>query len=363
VEVLVTGRSIKEAKRLMNEHNKSVQPIQAKYNGRILPALAIIFIGPAVLFLLMSFSITRGAAQIPINAVWEAFFNFNPNNTQHLIIIDLRLPRVIASALVGAAFAVSGAIMQGTTGNPLADSGLMGLNAGAGFALSICFAFFPGMRYIKIILFSFAGAAFGAALVNGAASMRRGRSTPMRLVLAGAAVSSLLAALSQGIAMYFDVAQNVMFWTAGGVAGSNWEQVRIMFPWVAGALLGAIALSRSISLLSLGEEAAKGLGLNTAAVNALCSLIVLILAGSSVSVVGAVGFVGLIIPHLTRFLVGVDYRWVIPSSAVLGAMLVVLADLGARTLNPPFETPLGALISLVGVPFFLYLARKQRRAL
>ncbi len=353
---------IMEADHYMNEHNKSKQTTKVKYNRRIWAALGIIFIGPAALFLLMSFSITKGAARISIDAVWDAFFNFNPDNTQHLIIVDLRLPRVIASALVGSAFAVSGSIMQGTTGNPLADSGLMGLNAGAGFALSICFAFFPGMRYIKVILFSFGGAAFGAVMVNGAASMRKGGASPMRLVLAGAAVSSLLAALSQGIAIYFNVGQNVMFWTAGGVAGSNWEQIRIMFPWVAGALLGAIALSRSISLLSLGEETAKGLGLNMPAVNILCSLIVLVLAGSAVSVVGPVGFVGLIIPHLVRFLVGVDYRWVIPSSAVLGAMLVVLADLCARSLNPPFETPIGAVISLVGVPFFLYLARKQRRA-
>lgn len=347
----------------MNEQNKSVQSIKNNFNSRIWLAIMIILIGPMVLFLLMSFSITKGAAQIPISTVWESFFNFNPNNTQHLIIIDLRLPRVIASALVGAAFAVSGAIMQGTTGNPLADSGLMGLNAGAGFVLSICFAFFPGMRYINIMLFSFEGAAFGAILVNSIASIRKGGSTPMRMVLAGAAVSSLLTALSQGIAIYFNVAQNVMFWTTGGVAGSSWEQIRIMLPWIAGALLGAIALSRSISLLSLGEEASKGLGLNTVMVNILGSIIVLILAGASVSVVGAVGFVGLIIPHLARFLVGVDYRLVIPSSAVLGALLVVLADLGARTLNPPFETPIGALISIVGVPFFLYLARKQRRAL
>jgi iron complex transport system permease protein len=219
------------------------------------------------------------------------------------------------------------------------------------------------MKYMKIILFSFLGAALGAALVNGIASMRKGGATPMRMVLAGAAVSSLLAALSQGIAIYFDVAQNVMFWTAGGVAGSSWEQIRIMLPWISGAILGAIALSRQVSLLSLGEETAKGLGLNTTVVTALCSAVVLILAGAAVSVVGAVGFVGLIVPHLVRYLVGVDYRWVIPSSAVLGAILVVLADLGSRTLNPPFETPLGSLISLVGVPFFLYLARKQRRAL
>jgi iron complex transport system permease protein len=136
-----------------------------------------------------------------------------------------------------------------------------------------------------------------------------------------------------------------------------------MTPWILGALLGAITLSPSVSLLNLGEDVAKGLGLNTLVVNALCFLIVLILAGASVAVVGAVGFVGLIIPHLARSLVGVDYRWIIPSSAVLGALLMVLADLGARTLNPPFETPIGALTGLIGVPFFLYLARKQRMAL
>lgn len=330
--------------------------------GRAWAAWLIMICGSGLLVLLMALSITKGAAQIPLGVVGEALFHFNGENTQHLIVMDLRLPRVIASALVGAAFAVAGAIMQGTTRNPLADSGLMGLNAGAGFALSICFAFFPELDYLKIILASFLGAALGAVLVNGIASLRRGGATPMRLVLAGAAVSTLLAALSQGIALYFDVAQDIMFWTTGGIAGSNWSQIRIMTPWIIGALLGAVALARSVSLLSLGEDVAKGMGLNTAAVNMLCSLIVLILAGASVSVVGAVGFVGLIIPHLARYLVGVDYRWIIPSSAVLGALLVVLADLGARMVNPPFETPIGALIALVGVPFFLYLARKQGRA-
>lgn len=331
--------------------------------SRVWAAWLIIICGSGVLLLLMAFSITKGAAQIPLSSVWNALFHFDEENTQHLIVMDLRLPRVIASALVGAALAVAGAIMQGTTRNPMADSGLMGLNAGAGFALSVCFAFFPGSGYLKTILFSFSGAALGAVLVNGIASMRKGGATPMRLVLAGSAVSALLAALSQGIALYFNVAQDIMFWTAGGVAGSNWTQIRIMAPWIAGALIAAIALSRSISLLSLGEDVAKGLGLNTVVINILCSLIVLILAGSAVSVVGAVGFVGLMVPHLARFLVGVDYRWIIPSSTVLGALLMVAADLGARMLNPPFETPIGALISLIGVPFFLYLARKERRAL
>jgi iron complex transport system permease protein len=348
-----------------NEPRAMVQEKQPekKNTSRVWAAWLIIVLGSGLLFLLIPFSLTKGAASIPLSSVWDALFHFDAANTHHLIVMDLRLPRVIASALVGAAFAVAGAIMQGTTKNPLADSGLLGLNAGAGFALSICFAFFPGLGYTNIILFSFLGAALGAGLVNGVAAPRRGGATPMRLVLAGAAVSALLAALSQGIALYFGVIQNIMFWTVGGVAGSNWEQIGIMTPWVLGALLGAIALSRSVSLLSLGEDVAKGLGLNTVLVNTLCSLMVLILAGASVSVVGAVGFVGLIIPHLARYLVGVDYRWIIPSSAVLGALLMVAADLGARMLNPPFETPIGVLTALVGVPFFLYLSHRQKRAL
>ncbi|UYP00586.1 iron ABC transporter permease [Oceanotoga sp. DSM 15011] len=323
----------------------------------------IMTFGSFLLFLLIQFSITRGASDISFKDVWTAFFRFDNENMKHLIIIDLRLPRIIASALVGAAFAVSGAIMQGTTRNPLADSGLMGLNAGAAFALSICFAFFPNIGYIYIVFFSFLGAAFGSFLVKGATFFRHGKSSPMRLVLAGVAVSALLSALSQGIALYFNVAQNIMFWTVGGVAGSNWIQLKIITPWILLALILSILLSKSISLLSLGEDVAKSLGLNIKFITILSTLTVLILAGVSVAVVGSVGFVGLIIPHISRYFVGVDYRKIIPSSAVLGALLMVLADLGSRTLNPPFETPIGAIISLIGAPFFLYLANNERRKL
>lgn len=348
----------------MDQSNAPAKPVQInQIKSRPWAAWLIIAGGTGLLAVIMAFSITRGAAQIPLSSVWNALFHFNAADTQHLIVVDLRLPRVLASALVGASLAVAGAVMQGVTRNPMADSGLMGLNAGAGFSLALCFAFFPGLAYLQVILFSFIGAAIGAGLTYGIASLRRGGATPMRLVLSGAAVSALLAALSQGVALYFNVAQNIMFWTAGGVAGSNWEQIRIMTPLIAGALLGSIALSRSISIMSLGEDVATGLGLNTMLVKLLCAAVVLMLAGASVAVVGAVGFVGLIVPHLARFLVGMDYSLIIPSSAVTGSLLVVLADLGARTLNPPFETPIGALIALIGVPFFLCLARKERRAL
>lgn len=318
---------------------------------------------PGGLFLLVisiALSLTQGVSPIPLSAVWDALLHFNPESIQHLIIHDLRLPRVLASALVGAAFAVAGAVMQGITQNPMADSGLMGLNAGSSFVLALCFAFYPGLSYILIILYSFLGAAVSSGLVYGISSLQKGGSTPMRLVLAGIAVSALFTALSHGIAIYFGVAQDIMFWMVGGVAGTTWQQLYILFPCIAVALIFALLLSPSISLLSLGEEVAQGLGLRTTIVKLTANLVVLMLAGASVSVVGAVGLVGLIIPHLARYLVGANYVWIIPASAVLGSLLLVLADLGARMLNPPFETPIGALIAFIGIPFFLYLARKQK---
>jgi iron complex transport system permease protein len=308
-------------------------------------------------------SVSFGAADIAFSTVWEAVFRFNPELTQHQIIQELRLPRVLAGAMVGASFAVSGALMQGMTRNPMADSGLLGLNAGAGFVMAICFAFFPGLPFSYLILYSFLGAGLGAGLVYGIGSMAKGGLTPVRLVLAGAAVSALLVALSEGIALYFRIGQDLAFWYAGGMAGVKWSQLNVMFPWVAGAIIASMMLSRYLTLLSLGEEVAIGLGQRTRLIKLAGTLLVLILAGSAVAVVGAVGFVGLLIPHLTRYLVGVDYRWIVPCSAVLGSLLVVFADLAARMIHPPYESPLGALIALIGVPFFLYLARRERREL
>lgn len=329
--------------------------------GHTQAALLLISAGLVLLVFLSAFSVTCGASDITIPTIRDALLRFDPQNRQHLIIIDLRLPRIIASALIGAALAVAGAVMQGVTRNPLADSGLLGLNAGAGFALSVSFAFLPSLSYLQTISFCFLGAAMGAALVMGTAFLRRGGATPMRLVLAGAAVSALLTALSQGVALTFDVARDIMFWTIGGVSASSWDQLAVMTPLILVALTCAIALSGQISLLSLGEDVAKGLGVNTGLVFLLSALLVVLLAGISVSVVGSVGFVGLLAAHIARFTVGTNYRLIIPASAVLGSLLLVAADLGARMIHPPAELPLGAMVALVGVPFFFYLARRQRR--
>lgn len=309
----------------------------------------------------MAASIAFGAKQIPIATVWESLIHFNPDSSEHQIIHELRMPRALAAALVGAGFAVAGAIMQGMTRNPLADSGLLGINAGAAFAMVLCFAFLKGLPFLYLMFFSLAGAAFGAGLVFGISSLARGGLSPVRLALAGAAVSALLVALGEGISIHYNIGQDLAFFYAGGVAGVKWVHIKVVIPWVIAALAGAMALSRSITLLSLGEDIATGLGQRTRLVKLIGMIFVFVLAGAAVSLVGSIGFVGLIIPHLTRFLVGVDYRWVIPCSAILGSLLMVTADLSARLVNPPAETPVGALIAVIGVPFFLYLARKQRR--
>ncbi|WP_163856121.1 FecCD family ABC transporter permease [Paenibacillus elgii] len=347
----------------MSVHTEAAPQSTPKLRSRPVTATIVLFAGLAVLLMGLALSISVGAADIQLSTVWEAVFQFNPDITQHQIIQELRLPRALAGAMVGACFAVAGAIMQGMTRNPLADSGLLGLNAGAGFVLALCFAFLPGLPFMQLILYSFLGAAVGAIMVYGVGSMSKNGLTPVRLALAGAAVTALLVAVSEGVAIYFNIGQDLAFWYAGGVAGTKWVQLKIMTPWVVAALIAALLLSRSITLLSLGDEVATGLGQRTGWVKLACAIVVLVLAGTAVSAVGAIGFVGLVIPHIARSLVGVDYRWIIPCSAVLGSLLMVIADIGARMINPPYETPIGTLIALIGVPFFLYLARKQRREL
>jgi iron complex transport system permease protein len=326
-------------------------------------AITVLLGGAIVLVLGLILSITFGAANINVKTVWTGVFQFDPELTSHQIIQELRLPRALAAALVGAFLAVSGAIMQGMTRNPLASPSIMGVTAGSAFMIAIAFAFFPGTSYVGLMMWSFVGAGLGAGLVFMIGSLSKSGLTPVKLALAGAAVTALLQSISSAIAIHFHVAQDITFWYAGGVAGARWFSVQLMIPVAVVGMTLAIIISRSITVLSLGEDVAKGLGQRTRYVKIIGTVVVLLLTGAAVSVAGTVGFIGLVIPHITRFLVGVDYRWIIPCAAILGAVLLVLADLGARMVNPPYETPVGAITALIGVPFFLYLARREGRGL
>jgi iron complex transport system permease protein len=318
-----------------------------------------------ILFLIGSIflAISLGAKDIHLQTVWAAVLDYNPKLTQHQIIYELRLPRVIGAAVVGAAFAVAGAVMQGVTRNPLADAGVLGINAGAMFVVALSFAFFPHMPYSYLMIVSFIGAVLSTVLIFVIGSATSGGLTPMRLTIAGAVMAALLHSLSSGIAIYYDLSQDLAFWCAGGVAGVKWEHLKFLVPIILITIVFATVLGRSISLISMGDDVATNLGVKTNRTRILGMIIVVILAGVSVSAVGSIGFVGLVIPHIARKLVGVNYRLIIPMSALLGAMLLVVADLGARTVNPPKELAIGIMVALVGVPFFLYIARKVGREL
>lgn len=325
--------------------------------------IAIFILALLALLAAMFLAISYGAKELSISVIWTAVFQYDATLTSHQVIHELRLPRVIGAAVVGAAFAVAGALMQGVTRNPLADTGILGVNAGATFVVALCFAFAPNMPYLGLIGCSFAGAMISTIFIFAIGSRVPGGMTPLRLTIAGSVVAAMLGAISTGIAIYYDLSQDLAFWFSGGVAGIKWLHLKLLVPIIIAALLLTFALSRTISLLSLGEEVAVNLGGRIKRARILAITAGVILAGVSVSAAGSISFVGLVIPHIVRKLIGVDYRGIIPLSAILGAILLVLADLAARMVNPPREFALSAMVALLGVPFFLYLARKEKRNL
>lgn len=312
-----------------------------------------------ILLLIVSIgiSVSYGSTNIALETVWQAVFHFNPDITTHQVIQELRLPRALSAALVGAFLAVSGAIMQGMTRNPLASPSIMGVTDGAAFALVLMLAFFPAISTMGLISSSFIGAGLAVGLVFMVGSLSPSGLTPVKLTLAGVAIGTMLRSISSILSLHFNLEKQMGFWLAGGLDGTSWSSVTILFISGTIGLFIAIVISKSITVLSLGEDMATGLGQNNLMIKLWGILSILILTGASVSVAGAVGFVGLIVPHITRFIIGTDYRWIIPSSILFGAFLLVLADVVSRLVNAPFETPVGAITSLIGVPFFLYLAR------
>jgi len=298
-----------------------------------------------------------GAADTTFKDVWLALLS-NQTSEKILILQEIRLPREVAAIVVGAALAVSGAIMQGMTRNPLADPGLLGLTAGANAGLAIIIALLPSANYYGIMLACFIGAAVGALLVFGISAVKKGGFSPFRIVLAGSAISAFLFAISEGIAIFFKISKDVSMWTAGGVIGTSWGQLQIVVPFIIIGIILSIFLSRQLTILSLNEEVAVGLGQNTTRVKAFLFVIVIVLAGAAVALAGNLAFVGLLVPHIVRAIVGTDYRFILPMSTIFGGTFMLLADTIGRTLNSPYETPVAAIVAMIGLPFFLFIIRK-----
>ncbi|WP_068618580.1 FecCD family ABC transporter permease [Paenibacillus tuaregi] len=316
----------------------------------------------AIFVCMFILAIVLGAADTSLKDVWMALTSREVTETLSMI-REIRLPREIAGMLVGAALAVSGAIMQGITRNPLADPSLLGLTTGANAALAFTLAFLPSAGYLGIMAACFIGAAAGALMVFGIAATQKGGFSPLRIVLAGAAVTAFLYALGEGVALLFKISKDVSMWTAGGLMGTTWEQVGAIAPVILAGTLASIVLSKQLTVLSLNEEVAAGLGQRTVYIKGILFVIIILLAGASVALVGNLTFVGLMIPHIVRSIVGRDYRHIIPVSAILGAAFMLAADTIGRTLHPPYETPVAAIIAILGLPFFLIIVRKGGKVL
>lgn len=314
----------------------------------------------ALLIIALLISILIGEAKVNFSTIIEAIFHYNPKNQQHNIISEIRIPRDLGAMLVGMALSVAGAVIQGVTKNGLADPSLNGLNAGASFTLALTFAFFPQAPFLMIMFACFIGAMLGGFIVLTIGRSRRDGFNPMRIILAGAAVSALLTALSQGIALVFKLNQSLTYWTAGGVSGTTWPQLLWSGPIIIIAIVIIIAMSKQLTILNLGESLAKGLGQNITLVRGISLLLTMVLAGVAVSMVGQIAFVGLMVPHIVRFLVGTDYAKVLPLTALSGALLMLVADTVARMMG---DAPVGAIISFIGVPYFLYLVKRGGRTI
>jgi iron complex transport system permease protein len=277
-----------------------------------------------------------------------------------MIARDIRLPRAVLGLLVGGSLAAAGAIMQGVTRNPLAGPSIMGLSAGASLAMLVALIAVPALTYNGSIMASLIGALFGYGAVLGVALLSPHGFSPARLALAGTIVSSLLGALTHALIIHYRLAGDMLYWTVGGIATASWGQVVAVVPFCLVGLIGAGAVAPSITILSLGEEMAVGLGQRLLLVRVVSTVSVLLLTGSAVAVAGPIGFVGLMVPHVCRLFVGADFRRLLPMSFVVGACLTEFADVAARSLLETWkEIPLGTLTAAIGAPCFIWIVQQR----
>ena len=318
----------------------------------IVPLLAAIAVAGALVV-----GVAIGPVYIGPGQVWQALIG-HADTTSSLIIREIRLPRVLVGAMVGANLAISGAILQGVTRNPLADPHVLGISAGAGVVAVAALVVFPGVPLGAVEPVAFVGGLVGGGLAYVMAW--RGGVSPVRLALAGIAVTSMLTAITSSILVTSSFSVQVaLSWLVGGLNGRSWQHFDLILPYFLAGSLIALAMSRQLTIISLGDEVATNLGQKVERTRLLLVALATLLASSAVSVAGLIGFVGLIVPHLARLTVGNDYRFQIPTAAFFGATLIILADTAARTVLDPRELPVGVLTAMIGGPVFIYLVRKK----
>lgn len=338
-------------------------------SGRLAPANVrtrrVVGLAAAVglLALAVMASVAVGAKSTALTTVLDAFTNFDPTVNDHLIIRSLRLPRTATGVLIGAALGVAGAVMQGVTRNTLADPGVLGINAGAALFVVIAIYWFGVTSLSGYVWFAFAGAATAAGAVYLLGTIGRDGAAPVKLALAGAALTALAGSAATALLLVdMETLDQFRFWAVGSLAGRGAGVAAQVAPFIVAGLVFAVACGRRLNALALGDDVARSLGQRVGLARAFAAVTVVLLAGAATAAAGPIVFVGLTVPHVARAIVGPDYRWIIPYSAVLAATLLLVADVLGRVVARPDEIQVGIVTALIGAPFFISLVRRRHLA-
>jgi len=333
------------------------QPGLVETNARRWFWLAVIAL---VLLATILASLMVGSRDLGIGTVLEALFAYDDSD-EHVIVVALRLPRTILGLGVGLALGTAGALIQALTRNPLADPGLLGVNAGAYFAVVVGVGAFGLSGIGGYIWFAFAGAVVTTVLVYVVGSAGRAAATPVRLTLAGVAIGAVLSGISAGITLLdpgtFD---RLRHWAAGSLVGQNHETILVTFPFIAAGLLLAFVVARPLNAVALGDDLARSVGVSVARTRLVVIVATTLLAGAATAAAGPIGFVGLMVPHLARWIAGTDQRWIFAYTAVLAPILLLAADIVGRLVLRPGELQVGIVTAFIGAPVLIALARRRR---
>ena len=315
------------------------------------------------LFAIVLLSMATGARPISYDMVWSALVAFDPSSTEHRIIWDLRLPRTLVGVLVGAALGLSGAVLQGATRNPLADPSILGINSGAALFVVLGVSIFGITQLSLYVWLAFAGAGAAMLVVYAVASLGREGATPIKLALAGAAMTAVMQAVINGVLLTSPrTLDEVRFWQVGSLAGRSMDIALQVSPFILVGALLALATARLLDGLSMGDDVARSLGQRIGLSRGLAGLASVVLAGSAVAAAGPIAFVGLTVPHVARAITGPGYRWILPYSMLLAPILLLGADVLGRVVAPPGEVQVGIVTAFVGAPFFIALVRRRKLA-
>ncbi|MFG1791125.1 FecCD family ABC transporter permease [Nocardia sp. NPDC049149] len=343
---------------LVEKGSDATAPVGAVTSGTARMSGLLVVLG--ILVVACVLSLTIGTRDIPVHTVWDALWHFDGSADQ-LVVRSLRVPRTLLGLLVGMALGVSGALIQAMTRNPLADPGILGVNAGAAFFVALAVTLFGFTSIWSYVWFAFLGAVVVTVAVYALGSLGRGGTTPIRITLAGVAIGAVLSGVTTGL-MLLDPAtfDQLRSWNAGSTAGADMDVVLAVAGFVGVGLAVAVAIARPLNAIALGDDMARALGADIAGTRRLGVLAVTLLCGAATAAAGPIGFVGLMIPHVARWIVGPDQRWILPYAVFGAPALLLIADVVGRLVVRPAELQVGIVTAFVGAPVLIVLVRRKK---